>query len=622
VKQKIHDYLLQRPAGASPRELLDLIFTAPGSDPEFGPRFLATLLTDDPRFMWREEVGRWGATAHQSLARSLDEVSFVVLDLETTGISNGASGIMEIGAVRVQGGRVVGEFSQLVNPNVKIPPFVARLTGIDERLLASEPAIGEVWPRFTEFLGDSVIVAHNVGFDVGFLDAAASWYDGAPLTNPRVCSLRLARRLLPTLRRSGIDALAAEFGIAVADRHRALGDARMTAEIFFHLLEKLKARGILRLDEALDFQNQARDGRPFICLLPRRKIEELPMAPGIYRFFGEDGRLLYVGKAKSLRDRVWSYTSNSAGHSNKTLDLIRHARDVRVELFGSELEAALEEAAAIRREKPPYNRLGKHLPQIAFIRIGLNDAFPRLSISRKMSAGKSRYAGPFRNRKEADRALGLITKLFQLRTCHGTLQPDPAFSPCFQGQIGACTAPCAAKVTAESYGRQVERYLSFLEGDIAAVEEDLGKRRDRQAGAMQFEGAARTQREAQLTRQIVRRQAKLGWIVSQRNFLVLQRAADRPVVLAYGVVNGVLGLRTRLVDESQVATLADGMRRRLEQPKSDRGEDAIDGTTILAAWLRDRQEDEGYVFAIESGEISDAMQSEWRTACASLLTRG
>jgi DNA polymerase-3 subunit epsilon len=622
VKQKIHDYLLQRPAGASPRELLDLIFTAPGSDPEFGPRFLETLLGDDPRFTWRAELGRWGVSAHASLARPLEDVSFVVLDLETTGISNSASGIMEIGAVRVQAGRVVGEFSQLVNPNVKIPPFVARLTGIDERLLATQPAIGEIWLAFSECLGDSVVVAHNVGFDMGFLDAAASWYGGAPLANPRLCSLRLARRLLPSLRRSGIDALAAEFGIPIADRHRALGDARITAEIFFHLLERLKARGILRLDEALDFQNQARDGRPFVCLLPRRKIAELPLVPGVYRFFGEDGRLLYVGKAKSLRERVWSYTANSAGHSNKTLDLIRHVRDVRVEIFGSELEAALEEAAAIRREKPPYNRLGKHLPQIAFIRIGLNDPFPRLSITKRLSAGKSRYAGPFRNRKEADRALGLITRLFRLRTCHGALQPDASFTPCFQGQIDACTAPCAARVSAEGYAAQVERFVALLDGDSAAPEDSLAERRDRQSGAMQFEGAARTQRDAQLLRRIARRQAKLGWIVAQRNFLVLQRAVDRPLVLAYGVVNGLLAARARLLDESQVTALADDIERRLAQPKPEqRGEDLIEGTTILAAWLRDREEDEGCVFAIEGASISEEARADWRAACQSLLSK-
>src|SRR6185503_18600513 len=133
----------------------------------------------------------------------------------------------------------------------------------------------------------------------------------------------------------------------------------------FHLLELLPRRGIIRLAEALDFQYHAADGRRFICLVPREQVEQLPERPGIYRFFADDGRLLYVGKANSLRRRVASYFTNSAGHSRKTLDLIRHARSVTGEECGSEPAAALREAEEIRRLKPPYNRLGKHLPRIA-----------------------------------------------------------------------------------------------------------------------------------------------------------------------------------------------------------------------------------------------------------------
>lgn len=621
MKQKLHDYLLQRPSGATPGELLGLIFASPGSDPEPGARFLETLLSDDARFVWRAEEGKWSASDHQALAQPLDEATFIVLDLETTGIGSGASSIMEIGAVRVTGGRIVDELSQLLNPGVRLPPFVAKLTGIDDRMLRKQPPIRDVWPQITEFLGDSVIVAHNASFDLAFLDAAATWFDGVPLSNARLCSLRLARRLLPAMQKSGIDALAAEFGIPIADRHRALGDARITAEIFFHLIEKLKDRGIHRLDEALDFQNQARDGRPFICLLPRRKAEELPLAPGIYRFFDEDGRLLYIGKAKSLRERVWSYTANSNGHSNKTLELIRHIRDVRVEVLGSELEASLEEASAIRREKPPYNRLGKHLPQIAFLRLGLSDEYPRLSIARRLSSGRSRYAGPFRNRKEAERMSNVIIRHFQLRTCPGRLQPDETVLPCFQGQIGACTAPCAARVTPEGYAVQVEEYLALLDGSTDAIEEKLAKRREAQAESQQFEGVAGTQRDASMLRRLARRQRQLGWLSSQQSFLILQRAVDRPLVLAYGVINGLLAVRARLVDESQVTVLAGELSERLQESNPPgRTEEAIDGTTILAAWMRDRQEDEGYIFAIEDRKISAEQLSDWGAACGSLLS--
>src|SRR5262249_3270510 len=155
-------------------------------------------------------------------------------------------------------------------------------------------------------------------------------------------------------------------------------------------------------------------------------------------FFDADGRVLYIGKAKSLRERVSSYLSNAAGHSDKTLDLIRHAREVRVELADSELEAALAEAEAIRRQQPPYNRLGKHLPRIGFLKLSLSDEHPRLSITDRASSRCAHYVGPFRHRKEAQRVLALLTRVFRVRTCAGSLQPDTAATPCLQGQVGAC----------------------------------------------------------------------------------------------------------------------------------------------------------------------------------------
>jgi len=245
--------------------------------------------------------------------------------------------------------------------------------------------------------------------------------------------------------------------------------------------------------------------------------------------------VLYVGKATNLRERVSSYLSNAAGHSDKTLDLIRHARDVRVAVLDSALEAALEEAAAIRREKPPYNRLGKHLPQIAFLKLALRDRYPRLSIVTRVSAGTARYAGPFKHRAEAERVLGLLTRLFRLRTCAGPLHPDAAAAPCFQGQIDACTAPCAARCSAEAYRRQVEACLAVLDGDAAAGEAELVRRRDAHAASLRFEAADHVQRDLRLLERVVRRQRTFGWIAAGGHFLLLQPTGDRRAVRAYAV---------------------------------------------------------------------------------------
>lgn len=622
MRQKLYEYLLERPAGSTPSELLDLVFTQPAADPELGPRFLRTLLAPDARFAWVDDgpgAGRWTLRLDAVLAQPLSDTTFVVVDIETTGLAKSADGIIEIGAARLHGGKVVAEFQQLVNPGIRLPPFIVRLTGIDEALLADQPRIGSVWPQFVEFLGDDVLVAHNAGFDLGFLNAAAVALSGRSLPHPHLCTLKLARRLLPQLRRRGLDGLAAHFGIPQDDRHRALGDVRITVEVFFHLLELLAARGVLRLDQALDLQHHARDGRRFVCHLPRHRVVGLPTAPGIYRLVDADAHVLYVGKAKNLRERVGSYLSNAAGHSDKTLDLIRHTHDVRVQVAGSELEAALEEAEAIRLEKPPDNRLGKHLPRVAFLKITLADEYPRLAITDNLTAGSARYVGPLRSRDEAERVLHLFTRLFRLRTCPGRLHPDATVAPCFQGQIGACSAPCAARVSAEGYREQVDACLTLLNGDVASAQRQLIRRRDDHAVALRFEAAARGQRDLDLLEMMMRRQRTLSWVVAQQHFLVLQPAADRRFVLAYVVLGGRLVLRARLTDVSHLDALAAHIRERLPlyQGTPLRREE-VDGTRILAAWLRDRGETDGCVLPIDPAEPA-TQHAEWRAACASLL---
>ena len=620
MREKLYAYLLGRPSGATPRELLDLVFTQPGTDAEFGPRFLRGLLGSDARFVCREPEGTWHVRVHDALAQPLGDTTFVVCDLETTGMGVSPAGIIEIGAARVHAGRVVDEFTQLLNPGVWLPPFITRLTGIDDTMLAGQPSIAQAWPRFVEFLGTDVLVAHNAKFDLAFLNAAALAHSGRPLTNPVLCTLKLARRLLPSLRRRGLDALASHFVLPLHERHRALGDVRITVEVLFHLLELLAARGVTRLDQALDLQHHARDGRRFECPLPRDTVAALPTAPGIYYLLDADGRLLYVGKAKNLRDRVSSYLSNAAGHSNKTLDLIRHSHDVRVQVTGSELEAALEEAAAIRRQQPPYNKLGKHLPRIAFLKLGVADAYPRLSIARKVGVGKARYIGPFRGRDEAERVLGLLTRLFRLRTCSGRLQPASEVTPCLQGQIGACSAPCAARVSIDDYRRQVADCLVLLDGDTAAADAELTRRRDAFAEALRFEAAAKTQRDLRLLHMVQRRQRILGWMTAEQHFLVLQPAADGRLVLAYVILGGRLALRERVSDEAQMDAVAARLRELWPQAARTRlAPDDIDGTTILAAWLRDRGETDGCVFRLQDASVPTTQVVEWRAACASLL---
>jgi len=599
MRQRLHEYLVGRPAGASPDELLDLIFTSPGRDPEFGRRLLTTLLGADPRFHFDPGADRWRARIHDALARPLGETTFVVVDLETTGGAPTPEGIIEIGAVRVAGGRLLDTFARFVKPAHPIPPFISQLTGITDAMVADAPPIGAVLPQFLAFAGDAVLVAHNAAFDVAHLNAAQQVLAGRPVDAPVVCTLRLARRLLSHLRRRSLDAVAAELGVACFGRHRALPDAHIAAEILCVFLERAVERGIDRIDHLLDFQRAAVDGRPFIVHVPRARLEDVPPRPGVYHLLGADGRLLYVGKARRLRERLGTYFTNARGHSARVLDLIRHTHDFRITETGSELAASLLEARQIRELKPPYNRQRKHLPRVGFLKLSVRSAYPRLWVTERLAADRATYLGPFRSRDAAERAHAILGRLFGLRTCAGALSPAPDTTPCLSGQVGACTAPCAARVDLPSYRGQVDELLAFLGGDDGPLEW-LRARRDTLASDLRFEAAARAQRDLELLESLRRRQQTLAWVVARQNFVVLLPTLPRDAALFYAVLGGRLAVEVRITATVDLAAAVRLVRERFGPYQGlPLGREEVDGTTIIAAWLRDRGAGEGILLPLD-----------------------
>jgi DNA polymerase-3 subunit epsilon len=625
--QKLYDYLIQRPGGATSAELLGLLF-APGAGSgvqsgrnlEFSSRFLQAALGADPHFSYDSATDCWHATIHVALRQPVHHATFVVIDVETTGLKPGPAAITEVAAVRIENGLPSAEFHTLVNPGRRVPAAITHLTGITDDMLRDQPRIDVVFPQLHAFLGSAVIVAHNADFDLSFLNFDARRLLSAPLLNPSLCTLRLARRLLPGLRSRSLDAVAASLGVSCLDRHRALGDARITAEVLLILLEKLASLGITTLGQLLDFQHTAGDGRRFEFFLPRPTLAHLPEGPGVYRMLDGEGRLLYIGKAKNLRRRVTSYFTNSSGHSDKVLDLVRNVREVTHEQTGSELEAALREAELIRTLKPPYNRLSKHLPRVAFLKLTVSNSYPRLGLTAKPGSDRALYVGPFRSRDFAEKAQRLLARLFGLRTCQGNLAPAPTFTPCLSGQIGACTAPCAIRVSREDYSAQVAAFLRFLNGEDTTLHDSLVEKRDRLAAELRFESAARIQQDIQLLKQILHVHSRLHWIVTRAHAFLLLPSREPGAAQAYLVLNG------RLIAGGSVQTHEDLLRFTAltrERFTVDRDiplrPEEIDSSVILAAWLRDPQRSQGVVFPIDSPSTLDDRLDEIESALRDLL---
>lgn len=278
---------------------------------------------------------------------------FAIVDIETTGGSPSRHRITEIAVVLMEDGEVLQEWQTLVNPEKPIPPRIVRLNGLTDELVQDAPTFEEVADQFNKLTEGAVFVAHNVNFDYAFLRNAFNRIKGK-FTRKKLCTVRLARKLVPGLSSYGLDRLCSHFNIGNEQRHRALGDAKATAHLFAKLQELDQGQHI---SAALNRLSREAVLPPN---LPREQFDDLPKALGVYFFYDVKGKLLYVGKAKNIRSRVSSHFSYHTNTQNKHR-FVQQIYEVKYELAGSELFAHLLEVHTIKKHWPPFNRSMKRI---------------------------------------------------------------------------------------------------------------------------------------------------------------------------------------------------------------------------------------------------------------------
>lgn len=240
---------------ATASEIAETVLELPGLEPALAGAVVGELVSGDWRFRTSEDSGEVELLCEDDETRPLADTDFVVFDIETTGPKMPPCRIMEIGAARVRSGRIVAEFQTLVNPRMPIPPFIAGLTGIRDEMVAGAPSFEDVAPDWLRFADTSVLVAHNAVFDVRFINHEISRvFPGRRMMNSHLCTVSLARRLLPDLKSFRLVALAEHFAVPHRTRHRAGDDARATARVFIHLLEHLDECGVRDLSGARQFK--------------------------------------------------------------------------------------------------------------------------------------------------------------------------------------------------------------------------------------------------------------------------------------------------------------------------------------------------------------------------------
>jgi len=521
-----------------------------------------------------------------ALEVSLRQTTFVIVDLETTGGRSrpGPDGyfdaITEIGAVKVRGGEVIGEFATLVDPQRAIPPQIVELTGITTAMVRDAPAISAVLPMFLEFARGAVLVAHNAGFDVGFLRAAAGRC-GIDWPRPEVlCTVKLARRVLsreeaPSVR---LSALARLVGSATEPTHRALDDARATVDVLHALIERVGNQGVTTYPDLRSYLPNATNAQRAKRVL----AQGLPRRPGVYLFRGPSGEVLYIGTAGDLRRRVGQYFTG-ADPRGRMKEMVALATAVDHVECAHALEAGVRELRLLAAHAPPYNRRSR-FPHRWWWLVLTDEPFPRFSAIR--GPRRERALGPFRSRAEACDTADLIARFTGVRTCSSRIGRSGSHGPaCPEREVSPCAA--ARGLTADEYAPAPRRAADLIDGlDDTVLAAAVG-RVSELADMARYESAARQRDLTMAAVEVLWRGQRLRTLAGVEELVAAApdgRGGWQLTVVRHGQLAAAGCARRGVPPMPVVQALRSGAQVVLPQP-APLGGALVEETALLSRWL-------------------------------------
>lgn len=397
---------------------------------------------------------------------------YAIVDIETTGGSPKTSRITEIAIFVHDGTKVVDEFTSLINPEIRIPPFITSLTGITNEMVADAPYFYEVAKKIVELTEDAIFVAHNAAFDYSFVQAEFKSL-GYEFKRETLCTVKLSRKLIPGHKSYSLGNLCTDLNIAINGRHRAAGDAFATTKLFDILLANQSLTGSEGFNQT-DYGNL----HPNLNL---KEIKSLPELCGVYYFHDEQGNILYVGKSRNIRNRVLSHLSNN--ETKRAQKMKTQIASVSVELTGSEIVALLLESAEIKTHKPLFNRAqrrtGESFGIFSYINTGGYQCFEIGNLKDE----KKEPLLSFENKDVASKFMRKLVDDFQL--CLKLCGLYDSQGCCFNYEIGMCNGACVGKEPVAVYNKRVMKALGridFSSPNMLII--DKGRRDDERAAVV------------------------------------------------------------------------------------------------------------------------------------------
>ncbi len=376
---------------------------------------------------------------------------YAIIDIETTGGDPKVDRITEIAIYLHDGKQVMDSFVSLVNPEMPIPDFITRITGINNEMLKDAPKFYEIARRIVEITEQAIFVAHNVRFDYSFVQKEFRNL-GYTFSRRQLCTVKLSRKLIPGHQSYSLSKLAPALGIPNEASHRAFGDATATTRLFEMLL---------RIQEGNDISLLLQQEIATVKLpphLPPQKLDDLPEQTGVYYFHSRAGEVIYVGKSTNIRKRVLSHFQG-AHKSVRTMEMIQLIHDISIEETGSELIALLRENEEIKRIQPLYNRA--QLRQT--FRYGIYQqetaaGYVRLYIDQYRI--KDQPIAGYTSKGSAESALQRRGR--ELELCPKLYGAEQGAGYCFHYQLHICRGACVGEEAVADYNDRVAQAMEAL----------------------------------------------------------------------------------------------------------------------------------------------------------------
>lgn len=591
LRDRAFAYLQERNGRVAEDELIRFIFGA-STRPDLWRSLLPTVLGTDHRF--HQPLPQVWSLASENQTDISTGLSFVAVDVETTGLRPREHRIIEVGLARFVNGRCTERYARLINPERRVPDYIRKLTGLTDSDLIPAPRFSQLAAEIVAFVGDMPLLGHNVGFDIAFLNAELERLKMPTLANASIDTVPMAMRVLGRRVRPSLDRVSTAVGLQPRKYHRALDDAELTAAVALRLMGMAVEAGaslqsLLHTDRVLRSVPSSR-GQPAGNLLDRHHLDPLPRRPGVYLMIDANDRVLYVGKAKSIRDRVASYYSQPLGYTRKMDGLVEAIARIDHEETESELVALLLESQLIRRYQPPYNRMLRNSESYPYIRIDPANAWPHLRLAKQRRPDGARYFGPYRNRQTAREAIDLLNRRFGLRSCSRGFKTAKSYgNPCLELDLHRCSGPCVGRAVADEYRAGVNAVMALLDLERDDVLSQLEAELVAESERLHFERAQRLRRELETLRRLREEQQSVASLAHQGPYVIVQPGTTSGTVQILLIVEGRWWAQISATENE--SALAEERLRSAWQRYLELGIDAIDHAgvdeaNIIARWRK------------------------------------